>query len=519
MARGDVRHSGRRVDRSARRSARTGSGRLLRRATAALVVLVLVLAGVSYTFDLGTRWLGWDYPSPVTEPAAVAPPPGLTLPAPTVAEPVAVPGDASTAADPAKVRRALAGLLRDKKLGPRVAVAVDQLSDGSPVFRSGPSVVTPASTMKLLTSTAALASLGQGHTFSTTVVAGATPRQVVLVGGGDPLLARTPSGDDTYPARADLLTLAKKTARSLDGLGRTRVSLGYDASLFTGPAVSPQWPASYLPDDVVSPISALWVDEGRERPGMVDRSADPALGAAQVFAQALAKQGIAVVGRPRPTAADAEPDVLAEVESAPLEQVVQWVLEMSDNEGAEVLFRHVALATDRPGSFVGGSAAVRDVLADLGIETAGQRILDGSGLSRDDRVAAGDAPRGGRRGRGRGPPRAAPGRGRPPRRGLHRLADLPVRHRRRRRPGPGPGEDRHADRRARAGRDHDRPRRHRAVLRRWSPTGSRWRTRWTPGPRSTRSPPPWRAAPAEPDRPRVLSARRRVEPWLATAPR
>ena len=62
MARGDVRHSGRRVDRSARRSTRAGSGTLLRRATAALVVLVLVLAGVSYTFDLGTRWLGWDYP-------------------------------------------------------------------------------------------------------------------------------------------------------------------------------------------------------------------------------------------------------------------------------------------------------------------------------------------------------------------------------------------------------------------------------------------------------------------------
>ena len=120
----------------------------------------------------------------------------------------------------------------------------------------------------------------------------------------------------------------------------------------------------------------------------MDRSADPALSAAQVFAEALAKQGIQVVGRPRPAAADTEPDVLAEVESAPLEQVVQWVLEMSDNEGAEVLFRHVALATDRPGSFTGGSAAVRDVLADLGIDTTGQRILDGSGLSRDDRVAA-----------------------------------------------------------------------------------------------------------------------------------
>jgi len=55
-------------------------GRWLRRVTAGLVVLVLLAAGTTYQFDLGNRWFGFDYPSPVTEPAKVAPPPGLTLP-------------------------------------------------------------------------------------------------------------------------------------------------------------------------------------------------------------------------------------------------------------------------------------------------------------------------------------------------------------------------------------------------------------------------------------------------------
>jgi len=42
----------------------------------------------------------------------------------------------------------------------------------------------------------------------------------------------------------------------------TRVRLAYDASLFTGPRVNPRWPAGYVTDQVVSPITALWADEG-----------------------------------------------------------------------------------------------------------------------------------------------------------------------------------------------------------------------------------------------------------------
>ena len=67
----------------------------------------------------------------------------------------------------------------------------------------------PASTMKLLTATAALSILGPDHTFKTSVV---SPQrgQIILVGGGDPYLARKASAD--YPRRATITGLARATA-------------------------------------------------------------------------------------------------------------------------------------------------------------------------------------------------------------------------------------------------------------------------------------------------------------------
>ena len=368
------------------RPARRASGRLLRRSTASLVVLVLVLGAVSFQLDLGRKWLGWDYPSPVTEPAEVAPPPGLTLPSPVIAPVVAEETEDRTA-DPVAVRRALAKLVASKKLGRHVAVAVDQLSDGTSVYEHGAGPVTPASTMKMVTTLAALETLGPSHRFRTTVVAGANSRQVVLVGGGDPLLGRAPVSDDVYPDRADVETLAEATAKSLQRLGRDSIRVRYDDSLFTGPAASRDWSPSYIPDNVVSPISALWVDAGRDRTGIASRSDDPAAAAAQVFADALAEEKIEVLGKPKPAVAAADATELAVVQGAPLEQIVQLTLEVSNNEAAEVLFRHVAIAEGQPASFSGGSAAVTAVLDRLGVDTSGQRILDGSGLSRADRLA------------------------------------------------------------------------------------------------------------------------------------
>lgn len=357
-------------------------GRLLRRTTTGLVLALLVAAGASYRFDLGERF-GIAVTDPDTDPARVEPPAGLDLP-PAAAAPSVARADRPGQADPAAVARALMGLVTAPKLGRRVSVAVAGLGSSDPVFEAGTPVVTPASTLKLLTTAAALEVLGPDHRFATTVVRAG--REIVLVGGGDPLLTRQPDEADRYPRRADLTTLARLTAAALTGSGVARVRLGYDTSLFTGPTSEDTWEDDYISGNVVSPITSLWVDGGRERPGYSQRSADPALAAAQYFAGALAKRGIRIAGAPEQALAPSTGAQIAVVEGPPLSQVVQHVLELSDNEAAEVLVRQVAVATGDQASFDGGTASVARVLRRLGVRLPGAVIADGSGLSRADRL-------------------------------------------------------------------------------------------------------------------------------------
>jgi D-alanyl-D-alanine carboxypeptidase/D-alanyl-D-alanine-endopeptidase (penicillin-binding protein 4) len=162
------------------------------------------------------------------------------------------------------------------------------------------------------------------------------------------------------------------------------VRVGYDDTLFAGPAVNPHWPASYVPDGVVAPTAALWVDEGRAGDGRV---ADPPRTAATVFASALARAGVRVSGPPRPRQAPPGARELAGADSAPLSAIVERTLLVSDNEAAEVLGHQVGLASGGAGSFTGGVRGVRRELGRLGVDLAGVRLYDGSGLSRQDRLA------------------------------------------------------------------------------------------------------------------------------------
>jgi D-alanyl-D-alanine carboxypeptidase/D-alanyl-D-alanine-endopeptidase (penicillin-binding protein 4) len=281
----------------------------------------------------------------------------------------------------------LAPLLDDPDLGGHLVATVSALGGGPPVFAAGTGLAVPASTTKLVTATAALLALGPDATFETRVVA-AGRGAITLVGGGDPYLAGRPAraaDAPTYPLRADVTTLARDVAAALEEQGRTRVRVGYDDTLFSGPDVNPHWPDDYVPDGVVSPVTALWVDEGRPETGY-GRVADPSLTAATVFAGALSRAGIEVVGVPEPAPAGRAARELASVSSAPLEQIVERVLEVSDNEAAEVLFRQVGLASGGPGSSAAARAAVRQVLDEHRIDLRGSVLYDGSGLSRENRI-------------------------------------------------------------------------------------------------------------------------------------
>ena len=311
-------------------------------------------------------------------PSASAPPTGLAprvIGAAIGAESGVLPKDAALAKRIAAVTAT--------RLGTVTGSVVD-LAGGSVLYDAGAATpMVPGSTLKLLTVTAALEAMGPWHRFTTRVVS-PSPGDIVLVGGGDPYLASTPSTG--YPAPVTSATLAASTAAALKAKGLTSVTLGYDDSLFSGPSWNPAWPKEYR--DQVATISSLWIDQGRD-PATSRFSSDPAGTAARTFAAQLAKQGITVRDAdPGRVKAPTDAATIAEVQSWPLATIVEQTLLESDNSAAEVLLRQVALASGRPPTFTGGVDAVRQRLSDLGIRLDGVQMLDGSGLARSDKVSA-----------------------------------------------------------------------------------------------------------------------------------
>lgn len=358
------------------------------RITALITVILLNLttlgAGVAVAVLLPGRLALWDVPR-----VAAAP---LVVPRPALASPRPGAGGATRAG----LSAALAPLLGSASLGPHAGITVTGLATGTVLYsHDGASPAPPASSLKLATATAALMTLGPGARLTTTVVAGRTAGTIVLAGGGDPTLAagRPPASD--YPQPATLRSLATAAARALRARGETKVRLRYDTSLFTGPAMAPGWTRSYVTTGNVTPISALEVDQGRlttaGRPQDADdplnyrpRSLTPAADAARSFASFLTADGIHVTAT-GPGRAPAGAARIAAVHSPTVSAMIDWMLRESNNVIAEDLARQVALRTGHPASFSGAAAAVSAVLARLGI-TRGVHLVDGSGLSPDDRL-------------------------------------------------------------------------------------------------------------------------------------
>ncbi len=296
----------------------------------------------------------------------------------------------------AGLSRALAAATASPALGSHLGVLVTNLATGTVLYtRNATSGFTPASTTKIATATAALQVLGPSARFKTTVVTGANSRSIVLVGGGDPTLAARQPPTADYPQPATLLDLARQAARELRERGSRSVRLGYDTSLYTGPGLAHGWTQGYVTTGNVTMITSLEVDQGRltktGQPQDVDdpdnylpRSPDPAAQAAAVFAGLLRADGIRVQGQPALVTARPGAATIATVSSPPLSEIIQWMLEESNNVIAENLARHIALATGAQASFTGAAAAERAVLAKLGV--TGIDLYDGSGLSPDDQI-------------------------------------------------------------------------------------------------------------------------------------
>lgn len=281
---------------------------------------------------------------------------------------------------------ALEPLLDDPALGPLRTASVLDVAAGREVFGAGQTkAATPASTVKIATAVAALATRGPDHRIDTTVVMGGKNR-IVLVGGGDPTLTARDPQHGAADQPANLRTLADATARALQRRHLTKVSLGYDTSAYSGPVEHP-----IGPNENIAPVTALMTDEARlddSEHGPAPRETDPAGATARTFADLLHERGITVDGEPSGTKAPARPDRLATVHSLPLSALVERMLTHSDNDIAEALARQTAIGSRQPASFAGAGKAVRTALDRLRLPLSGAVFADGSGLDRADKVSA-----------------------------------------------------------------------------------------------------------------------------------
>jgi len=287
----------------------------------------------------------------------------------------------------------------DATLGGRAGCAAVEVP-GSPAVTSGTGsgpALAPASAQKLLVAAAALATLGPDHRFVTEVVASAPVVHGVaphlwLVGSGDPMLAT-----DAYlglvvthshvpsPPVTPLAWLAQALRRA--GIASVPSGISGDDSLLSQRRYLPTWKPIYLSEGDVGSLSALSLDEGwTEWLSSWVPAADPPAYAATRLSELLRGGGVVVgpTGPDGPAPAGAHP--VASVTSAPLSAIVAYMLATSDNHVAELLTRLVGLAVTGRGTTAAGTQAVLSVVARLGVPTAGAVMVDGSGLSPENRA-------------------------------------------------------------------------------------------------------------------------------------
>ena len=361
-------------------------------------IVLLASAGGYLAADAADLVPGWV----TTSPEAVPPAPFLTA---AQVAPSAAPGtliaplfDAEAPLPGADQIQALAQALRDDpRTGASTNVSVIDLVTGQTLADlDGADGQVPASTAKLLTAIGVVSSLGPDHRLVTIARYDAATGEVALVAGGDMLLgvdagigasetaaerAADPRTDvERSVGYAGLGELADQVVVALTASGVTSVTVVADTSAFPGPAYPTEWPAYALQQGYAAPVTGLAVNVGKKTDDYyAQRWPDPAANAADEFAARLTERGIATTrGKARPSAGGEE---VGRVASAPLSDVVAYMLYESDNTIAEVLTRVLAIATGRPAYPPQSIEAVTESLAALGIDTTGVKLFDGAGFS------------------------------------------------------------------------------------------------------------------------------------------
>ena len=398
-------HGCRKVTHATSRAGAASGGRWLRRVAAGLVVLVLLAA--RRVVPAST----WATLARLRLPRRRSPSPprsrrrrGSTLPDAARRPPRSRAGRRrAPRSTPAAVRRALARLAARPRARPRtspVAVAAARPT-ATVVYRHGAPHGHAGLDPEVLTATAALEALGPDHRFTHHASSPRRPRAGSCSSAAATRCSAATPPTRTAPtrARADLATLARATAERA-ARRRPRAGSGWATTPRCSPARRSTRTGSrrYVPDDVVSADHRAVGRRGPGPPRLRPRCADPARAAARRSPARCARRrdrGGRARRAPAPAAADAQ-RARRRCESAPLAQVVAARPRGQRQRGAP------RCSPARSALASGGAGVVRRRRARRSREmlrrprrrpAPATGCYDGSGLSRDDRLAPDDAAR------------------------------------------------------------------------------------------------------------------------------
>ena len=340
----------------------------------------------------------------------------------------------------AKLRDRLAALLHEAPLNrTKVGVEVMQASNGDVLFAHNAAVqFNPASNTKMLTTAAAMTFLGADFRYHTALYGpepdadGVVHGDVVLRGSGDPSLttsdvveiARALSAHGVQRIEGDLYADPRFHARGHTpedpGDGESALILnrntygvrvrpgdvGHPALVTVEPKVD-LFGVENQTSTVSGKRSRLKIDSYRKddhlvitvrgriadnRGEYVDlrRLADGSLLAASVLRAAFGDFGVELTGRVR-AGTVAATALLAEHVSAPLADVCRISNKPSNNFVAEAIYKTLGGELyGMPGTLAKGTRAVMDYLTNSGIKPGAFKIVNGSGLTHENRITPGD---------------------------------------------------------------------------------------------------------------------------------
>jgi D-alanyl-D-alanine carboxypeptidase len=291
----------------------------------------------------------------------------------------------------ASVSSAISSILQKHHVaGGSTGVYVWDFDAAQQVFAShADTPLAPASNMKLVTTSSALDSWGPEHRFKTAlygpdvpVYGGVLYGDLYLKGFGDPSLSTL-----SYQRKVLHLTTAsfESFAKRLRTLKIRKVKgrvLG-DESWFDKKRTGASWKPGLQLE--CGPLSAL---SGNESLDEGNRVKDPATYAAKLLTEALRTKGIKVTGKPGAGNVPETARLLKQQFSAPLRVLLKHMDKYSDNFFAEIMLKGLGKDFFEEGSTQAGLEVSRANLAAIGLDPASYRLLDGCGLSYEDRLTA-----------------------------------------------------------------------------------------------------------------------------------